>query len=204
MSDHGGADGRESSGGPEDRPVPGPLARHRLLRLRQGPRGRRRQRLVAARDHDRVAASAAEEIQRDATEKLRSLPGVYAVTIRLDLKPPAPAAAPRGAPAPPAADADPAGRPLQDRRRVGQGRRRQVDRRREPRPRPRAPRPPRRPHGLRHLRPLAADDDGHRREALRQRGEPDRPDRALRREGHVARVSSWTSTSPSSGAARWS
>ena len=36
---------------------------------------------------------AAEEIQRDATEKLRSLPGVHAVTIKLDLK--LPAQAPR-------------------------------------------------------------------------------------------------------------
>ena len=40
---------------------------------------------------------AAEEIQRDATEKLRSLPGVQAVTIRLDVKPPS-AAAPRAGP----------------------------------------------------------------------------------------------------------
>jgi ATP-binding protein involved in chromosome partitioning len=39
---------------------------------------------------------AAEEIQRDATEKLRSLPGVNAVTIRLDLQQPGPAP-PRGA-----------------------------------------------------------------------------------------------------------
>jgi len=39
------------------------------------------------------SSSAAEEIRRDATEKLRSLPGVLAVTIRLDVKPPAPAAA---------------------------------------------------------------------------------------------------------------
>jgi len=37
---------------------------------------------------------AAEEIRRDATEKLRSLPGVQAVTIRVDVKPPS-AAAPR-------------------------------------------------------------------------------------------------------------
>jgi ATP-binding protein involved in chromosome partitioning len=44
---------------------------------------------------------AAEAIQREATEKLRNLPGVAAVTIRLDVKPPA-AAAPRGAMAPPA------------------------------------------------------------------------------------------------------
>ncbi len=45
--------------------------------------------------------SAAEEIRRDATEKLRSLAGVNSVTIRLDVKPPAPAAAarpPAGAP----------------------------------------------------------------------------------------------------------
>ncbi len=47
---------------------------------------------------------AAEEIQRDATEKLRALPGVSAVTIRLDVKPPGPPA-PRGGsavPTPPA------------------------------------------------------------------------------------------------------
>jgi ATP-binding protein involved in chromosome partitioning len=43
---------------------------------------------------------AAEEIRRDATEKLRALPGVSAVTIRLDVKPPTSAVA-RGAPAPP-------------------------------------------------------------------------------------------------------
>ena len=42
--------------------------------------------------------AAAEEIRRDATEKLRSLAGVHAVTIRLDVRPPA-AAAPRPAPA---------------------------------------------------------------------------------------------------------
>ena len=51
------------------------------------------------------SAKAAEEIRRDATEKLRSLPGVSAVTIRLDVKAPS-AAAPRGAsgaPAPAAA-----------------------------------------------------------------------------------------------------
>jgi ATP-binding protein involved in chromosome partitioning len=39
---------------------------------------------------------AAEEIQRDATEKLRGLPGVNAVTVRLDLQQPGPAP-PRGA-----------------------------------------------------------------------------------------------------------
>ena len=39
---------------------------------------------------------AAEEIRRDATEKLRALPGVAAVTIRLDVQPPGPAP-PRGA-----------------------------------------------------------------------------------------------------------
>jgi ATP-binding protein involved in chromosome partitioning len=39
---------------------------------------------------------AAEEIQRDATEKLRALPGVQAVTIRLDVQAPGPAP-PRGA-----------------------------------------------------------------------------------------------------------
>ncbi len=37
------------------------------------------------------SAAAAEEIRRDATEKLRSLPGVSAVTIRLEVKAPAPA-----------------------------------------------------------------------------------------------------------------
>jgi ATP-binding protein involved in chromosome partitioning len=37
------------------------------------------------------SSAAAEEIRRDATEKLRSLPGVNAVTIRLDVKAPAPA-----------------------------------------------------------------------------------------------------------------
>jgi ATP-binding protein involved in chromosome partitioning len=45
---------------------------------------------------------AAEEIQRDATEKLRALPGVSAVTIRLDVKPPS-AAPPRGGPSTPPA-----------------------------------------------------------------------------------------------------
>src|SRR5207253_7173536 len=39
---------------------------------------------------------AAEEIRRDATEKLRALPGVNAVTIRLDVQQPGPAP-PRGA-----------------------------------------------------------------------------------------------------------
>jgi len=39
---------------------------------------------------------AAEEIQRDATEKLRALPGVLAVTIRMEVKPPGPPP-PRGA-----------------------------------------------------------------------------------------------------------
>ena len=113
------------------------------------------------------SSAAAEEIKRDATEKLRSLAGVHAVTIQLDVRAPAPAAArpPAGAPATPI---------LQDVRftiavasgkggvgkstvaanlalaleRVG---------------------PPRRPHGLGHLRAVAADDDGNRREALRQR-----------------------------------
>jgi ATP-binding protein involved in chromosome partitioning len=47
---------------------------------------------------------AAEEIQRDATEKLRSLPGVNAVTIRLDVHEPAPAP-PRGAVGVPPPDA---------------------------------------------------------------------------------------------------
>ena len=42
--------------------------------------------------------AAAAEIRRDATEKLRSLPGVHAVTIQLDVKAPS-AAPPRGAPA---------------------------------------------------------------------------------------------------------
>jgi len=46
---------------------------------------------------------AAEEIQRDATEKLRGLPGVNAVTIRLDVQAPAPAP-PRGAVGVPPAD----------------------------------------------------------------------------------------------------
>jgi ATP-binding protein involved in chromosome partitioning len=45
---------------------------------------------------------AAEEIRRDATEKLRSLPGVNAVTIRLDVKEPS-AAAPRPGSPPPEA-----------------------------------------------------------------------------------------------------
>jgi ATP-binding protein involved in chromosome partitioning len=48
---------------------------------------------------------AAEEIQRDATEKLRSLPGVSAVTIRLDLKPPTAAPPRAGGSATPAAAA---------------------------------------------------------------------------------------------------
>ena len=49
---------------------------------------------------------AAEEIRRDATEKLQALPGVSAVTIRLDVKPPT-AAAPRasGGPMSPPASA---------------------------------------------------------------------------------------------------
>ena len=50
------------------------------------------------------SSKAAEEIRRDATEKLRALPGVTAVTIRLDVKPPT-AAAPRGAAMPPSAQA---------------------------------------------------------------------------------------------------
>lgn len=41
------------------------------------------------------SAAAAEEIKRDATEKLRALPGVHAVTIRLETRSPA-AASPRG------------------------------------------------------------------------------------------------------------
>ena len=48
------------------------------------------------------SAAAAEEIKRDATEKLRALPGVHAVTIRLEIKSPA-SASPRGVPAAPAA-----------------------------------------------------------------------------------------------------
>ncbi len=48
------------------------------------------------------SSSAAEEIRREATEKLRSLPGAHAVTIRLDVRAPAPAA-PRAAAAPEAA-----------------------------------------------------------------------------------------------------
>ena len=59
---------------------------------------------------------AAEEIKRDATEKLRSLPGVSAVTIRLDRKAPAPAA-PRGLTGPPPGQAE----ILQDVRRVASG-----------------------------------------------------------------------------------
>jgi ATP-binding protein involved in chromosome partitioning len=47
---------------------------------------------------------AAEEIRRDATEKLRSLPGVNAVTIALDVREPAPAP-PRGAVGVPPVDA---------------------------------------------------------------------------------------------------
>jgi ATP-binding protein involved in chromosome partitioning len=43
------------------------------------------------------SAAAAQEIQRDATEKLRALTGVHAVTIRLEIKSPA-SASPRGAP----------------------------------------------------------------------------------------------------------
>ena len=43
---------------------------------------------------------AAEEIRRDATERLRSLEGVSAVTIRLDVKPPSSAMPRAGQPAP--------------------------------------------------------------------------------------------------------
>ncbi|MEP6994821.1 MAG: Mrp/NBP35 family ATP-binding protein, partial [Acidobacteriota bacterium] len=50
------------------------------------------------------SSAAAEEIKRDATEKLRSLPGVHAVTIRLEIKSPA-SASPRAAPAGPPVDA---------------------------------------------------------------------------------------------------
>src|SRR5512134_2152391 len=49
---------------------------------------------------------AAEEIQREATEKLRAVPGVSAVTIRLDVKAPS-AAAPRAPGAAPPAAAGP-------------------------------------------------------------------------------------------------
>ncbi len=49
------------------------------------------------------SAAAAEEIKRDATEKLRSVPGVSAVTIRLEVKPPS-AAAPRAPGAAPSAE----------------------------------------------------------------------------------------------------
>jgi ATP-binding protein involved in chromosome partitioning len=48
---------------------------------------------------------AAEEIRRDATEKLRALPGVSAVTIRLEVKAPGPPP-PRGAAAAPASPAN--------------------------------------------------------------------------------------------------
>ena len=46
------------------------------------------------------SSAAAEEIKRDATERLRGLPGVHAVTIRLEVKPPSAAAsrAPGAAP----------------------------------------------------------------------------------------------------------
>jgi ATP-binding protein involved in chromosome partitioning len=50
------------------------------------------------------SARAAEEIKRDATEKLKSLPGVQAVTIRVDVKSPA-QGPPRGVPGVPPADA---------------------------------------------------------------------------------------------------
>jgi ATP-binding protein involved in chromosome partitioning len=46
------------------------------------------------------SSAAAEEIKRDATEKLRGVPGVSAVTIRLEVKPPS-AAPPRASGAPP-------------------------------------------------------------------------------------------------------
>jgi ATP-binding protein involved in chromosome partitioning len=46
------------------------------------------------------SSAAAEEMKRDATEKLRSVPGVNAVTIRLDVRPPS-AAPPRPSGAPP-------------------------------------------------------------------------------------------------------
>ena len=75
-----------------------------------------------------------------------------------------------------------------DRRRVRQGRRRQVDRLGEPRDRAQEARLRGRPHGLGHLRPVAADDDGHHDEAVRERGGEDPPDRALRRARHVDRL----------------
>jgi ATP-binding protein involved in chromosome partitioning len=49
------------------------------------------------------SSAAAEEIQRDATEKLRGVPGVSAVTIRLEVKPPS-AAVPRASGAAPSAE----------------------------------------------------------------------------------------------------
>ncbi len=49
------------------------------------------------------SSAAAEEIRRDATEKLRGVPGVNAVTIRLEVKPPS-AAPPRATGAPPSAE----------------------------------------------------------------------------------------------------
>ena len=49
------------------------------------------------------SSAAAEEIRRDATEKLRAVPGVNAVTIRLEVKPPS-ATPPRASGAPPSAE----------------------------------------------------------------------------------------------------
>jgi ATP-binding protein involved in chromosome partitioning len=49
------------------------------------------------------SSAAAEEIKRDTTERLRALPGVHAVTIRLEVKPPS-AAAPRAPGAAPSAE----------------------------------------------------------------------------------------------------
>jgi len=49
------------------------------------------------------SSAAAEEIKRDATERLRGVPGVHAVTIRLEVKPPS-AAAPRAPGAAPAGE----------------------------------------------------------------------------------------------------
>ena len=131
---------------------------------------------------------AAEQIQRDATEKLRAMPG-----IQRGHDPAGPAgaragAAPRRRRGPSAFRPDPSGRPLQSRGGLRQGRRRQVHRRRQPRPRAAAARPARRPDGLRHLRAVAADDDGHRGKAPRQRVQPDRSDRAVWRAGHVSRI----------------
>ena len=117
------------------------------------------------------SAAAAEEIQRDATEKLRALPGVDAVTIRLEIKSPA-SAQPRGARRSPVTPRPPilAGGPVQDRRRLRQGRRRQVHRRREPGPRARARSGARVGlHGRGHLRPSQQMMMGIDEKPVRQR-----------------------------------